>query len=178
MKKIILGFLVLVGSVVAVELGKVPSSVILDGDNGGKTDGSAWNSKMLKGKVHILFYVDPDERKLNEPLTQALKKRHFDRRKYASVAMINLAATWLPNAILESKLKAKQKEFPDTIYVKDKKKVFVKKWGLADDNSDILIFDKKGELIYKKFGKLSEKEIAYPMKSAVVTLESMKNISL
>ncbi len=159
MKKIILGFLVLVGSVVAVELGKVPSSVILDGENGGKTDGSVWNSKMLKGKVHILFYVDPDERELNEPLTQALKKRHFDRKKYASVAMINLAATWLPNAILESKLKAKQKEFPDTIYVKDKKKVFVKKWGLADDNSDILIFNKKGELIYKKFGKLSEKEI-------------------
>ncbi len=159
MKKIILGFLVLVGSVVAVELGKVPSSVILDGENGGKTDGSVWNSKMLKGKVHILFYVDPDERELNEPLTQALKKRHFDRKKYASVAMINLAATWLPNAILESKLKAKQKEFPDTIYVKDKKKVLVREWGLADDNSDILVFDKKGKLIYKKFGKLSEKEI-------------------
>ena len=159
MKKIILVFLVLVGSVVAVELGKVPSSVILDGDNGGKTDGSSWNSKMLKGKVHIFFYVDPDERDLNEPLSQALKKRHFDRKKYASVAMINLAATWLPNAILESKLKAKQKEFPDTIYVKDKKKILVDKWGLADDNSDILIFDKKGKLIYKKFGKLLAKEV-------------------
>jgi len=159
MKKVVLGFLVLVGSILAVELGKVPSSIILDGDNGGKTDGSEWNSKMLKGKVHILFYVDPDERDLNEPLSQALKKRHFNRKKYASVAMINLAATWLPNVILESKLKAKQKEFPDTIYVKDKKKILVNKWGLADDNSDILIFDKKGKLIYKKFGKLSDKEI-------------------
>jgi len=75
--------------------------------------------------------------------------------------MINLAATWLPNAILESKLKAKQKEFPDTIYVKDKKKVLVNKWGLADDNSDILVFNKQGKLIYKKFGKLSEKEITF-----------------
>ena len=159
MKKIVLGFLVLVGSVAAVELGKVPGSVVLDGENGGKTDGSAWNSKMLKGKVHILFYIDPDERDLNEPLSQALKKRYFDRKKYASVAMINLAATWLPNAILESKLKAKQKEFPDTIYVKDKKKVLVNKWKLADDNSDVLIFNKKGKLIYKKFGKLSAKEI-------------------
>ncbi len=159
MKKIILGFLVIVGSCVAVELGSVPSHIILDGENGGKTDGTSWNSKMLKGKVHILFYVDPDERKLNEPLTQALKKRHFDRKKYASVAMINLAATWLPNAILESKLEAKQKEFPDTIYVKDKKKVLVNKWKLADDNSDILIFNKKGKLLYKKFGKLSGKEI-------------------
>ena len=159
MKKIVLGFLVLMGSAVAVELGKVPSSIVLDGNNGGRTDGSAWNSNMLKGKVHILFYVDPDERKLNEPLTQALKKRHFDRKKYASVAMINLAATWLPNAVLESKLEAKQKEFPDTIYVKDKKKVLVNKWNLADDNSDILVFDKSGKLIYKKFGKLSTNEI-------------------
>ncbi len=159
LKKIILGLLVLAGSAVAVELGKVPSNIVLDGDNGGRTDGSAWNSSMLKGKVHIVFYVDPDERKLNEPLTQALKKRHFNRKKYASVAMINLAATWLPNAVLESKLEAKQKEFPDTIYVKDKKKVLVNKWNLADDNSDILIFDKSGKLIYKKFGKLSGKEI-------------------
>ncbi len=159
MKKIILGFLLLAGSVVAAELGKVPNSIVLNGDSGGKTDGSAWNSTMLRGKVHILFYVDPDERKLNEPLTQALKKRHFDRKKYASIAMINLAATWMPNAILESKLKAKQKEFPDTIYVKDKKKVLVNKWGLADDNSDILVFNKKGELIYQKFGKLSNEEI-------------------
>jgi predicted transcriptional regulator len=30
---------------------------------------------------------------------------------------------------------------------------------LADDNSDILIFDKTGKLIYKKFGKLSQSEI-------------------
>jgi len=161
MTKIILGFLVFLGSAVAVELGNVPSAILLDGDKGGKTDGSAWDSKMLKEKVHILFYVDPDERKLNEPLIRALKKRHFDRKKYASVAMINLAATWLPNTVLESKLEAKQKEFPDTIYVKDKKKVLVNKWNLADDNSDILIFDKSGKLIYKKFGKLSGKEIDF-----------------
>jgi YtfJ family uncharacterized protein len=159
MKKIVLGLLAAFVSSMAVEVGQVPPSVVLTGDNGGKVDGTDWSSSMLKGKVHIMFYVDPDERKLNEPLTQALKKRHFDRKKYASVAMINLAATWLPNAILESKLKAKQKEFPDTIYVKDRKKVLVKKWDLADDNSDILIFDKSGKLIYKKFGKLSPAEI-------------------
>jgi len=159
MKKIILGCLLTIVSSMAIELGKVPPSVELTGVEGGKINGSSWNSSMLKGKVHILFYVDPDERELNKYLTRALKKRHFDRKKYASVAMINLAATWLPNAILESKLKAKQKEFPDTIYVKDKKKVLVKKWKLADDNSDILIFDKSGKLMYKKFGKLSDEEI-------------------
>jgi len=159
MKKIVLGCLLAIGSCMAIEMGQVPPSVQLSGENGGKMDGTAWSSSMLKGKVHILFYVDPDERKLNDALTQALKKRHFDRKKYASVAMINLAATWMPNAILESKLKAKQKEFPDTIYVKDRKKVVLKKWKLADDNSDVLVFDKNGKLIYRKFGKLSKNEI-------------------
>ena len=159
MKKIVLGLLVLVGYAVAIEVDKVPSSVTIKGENGGKIDGKAWNSSSLKEKIHIVFYVDPDKREENEALSKALKKRHFDRSKYASVAIINLAATWMPNTILESKLKTKQKEFPDTIYVKDKKKVLVDKWNLADDNSDVLIFDKKGKLIYKKFGKLSAKEI-------------------
>jgi len=65
----------------------------------------------------------------------------------------------LPNVFIESKLKEKQKKFPHTIYVKDKKKVLVNEWDLADDNSDILIFDQKGKLIYKKFGKVSDTEI-------------------
>jgi predicted transcriptional regulator len=159
MKKIVLGLLVLGVSLMAVELGKVPIKATLSGENGGKIDGTAWNSNSLKGKVHILFYVDPDKKDLNKKLSSTLKKRHFSRKKYASVAIINLAATWMPNALIESKLKSKQKKFPDTTYVKDKKKVLVSKWKLADDNSDILIFNKRGKLIYKKFGKVTAKEI-------------------
>ena len=164
MQKVILGFLLLIGSCIAVELGQVPSAVTIDGDNGGRTDGELWSSSMLKDKVHIVFYVDPDKKDLNENLSNALKKRHFNRQEYASVAIVNLAATWLPNAIIESKLKDKQKKFPDTTYVKDKKKVLVKKWNLADDNSDILILDKTGKLIYKKFGKVSDTEIIEVLK--------------
>jgi len=159
MQKVVLVFLVFVGSCMAVELGQVPSSVTIDGDNGGRIDGTAWSSSMLKGKIYTLFYVDPDERNLNNPLADALKARKFDRKKVNSVAIINLAATWLPNVVLETKLKDKQKKFPDTLYVKDKKKVLVKEWNLADDNSDILIFNQKGKLIYKKFGEVSASEI-------------------
>ena len=161
MKKVFLSVLLLTGSIMAVEVGKVPVSVSISGENGGKTDGNGWKSSSLKGKVHIVFYVDPDKKDVNEALSKALKKRHFDRSNYASVAIVNLAATWMPNALIESKLKSKQKEFPDTTYVKDKKKVLVGKWNLADDNSDVLVFDKSGALIYKKFGKLSAKEITF-----------------
>jgi len=159
MKKLIIGLACVLLSASAVEIGKVPVEVNIGGRDGGKTDGTVWNSSMLKGKVYVLFYVDPDEKDLNKALTQALKKRHFSRTKYGSVAVVNLAATWKPNMIIEALLKKKQKEFPSTLYVKDKNKVLVKQWGLADDNSDILVFDKKGKLIYKKYGKLSSDEI-------------------
>jgi YtfJ family uncharacterized protein len=159
MIKIFLGLSLMFGSVMAIELGEVPSNVVIDGENGGRTNGKAWNSSMLKEKVHVVFYVDPDKKDENSAFSAALKARHFDRKNYGSVAIVNLAATWMPNAVIESKLKSKQKEFPDTTYVKDKKKVLVNTWKLADDNSDILIFDKKGKLIYKKFGKVSDSEI-------------------
>ena len=159
MKKILIGLFCLLVSLSAVELGKTAPSVTIEGENGGKLDGTAWHSSMLKGKIYTVFYVDPDERDLNNPLADALKARKFDRNKVNSVAIINLAATWIPNVVLESLLTKKQKKFPDTLYVKDKKKVLVNTWSLADDNSDILIFDQKGKLIYKKFGKVTEKEI-------------------
>lgn len=160
MKKFIAGWVVSAVCALAIEVGSVPPQVVLDGANGGRTDGSSWSSQMLQGKVHVLFYVDPDEKDLNEPLVQALKKKHFDRKKYGSVAVVNLAATWKPNMIIEALLKKKQKEFPDTTYVKDKKSVLVKKWQLADNNSDVLVFDKQGRLIYQKFGKLNDADIA------------------
>jgi predicted transcriptional regulator len=159
MKKIILSVLFLSVSCMAIEIGKVPPPVTLSGDNGGKVDGNAWNSSYLKGKVHLVFYVDPDKKELNEAFNQALKKESFPSKDFASVAIVNMAATWMPNAAIEMLLEKKQKEFTRTIYVKDKKKVLVKKWALADDNSDIMIFNKKGELIYKKFGKLSKSEM-------------------
>ena len=115
MKKIFILFLILVVSSMAIEVGAVPKAVTIDDENGGKVDGSAWNSSMLKGKIYTVFYVDPDKRDLNNPLADAIKAKQFDRSKVNSVAIINLAATWLPNVFIESKLTEKQKKFPPTI---------------------------------------------------------------
>jgi len=158
-KKIILSVLFLTVCSMAIEVGKVPPAVTVSGDNGGKTNGKAWHSSSLKGKVHLLFYVDPDKKDVNEAFTKALQKELFASKDFASVAVVNMAATWMPNVAIEALLKRKQKEFERTTYVRDRAKVLVKKWSLADDNSDILLFDKSGKLIYKKFGKLSNSEI-------------------
>jgi len=157
--KIVKGWLLSAATLMAVEVGTIPPKVTIGGENGGRTDGKAWHSQMLQGKVYVLFYVDPDKKDVNEPFVQALKKHGFNHQTFGTVAVVNMAATWKPNVVIEALLKQKQKEFPDTTYVRDKKSVLVKRWKLADNESDVLIFDKRGRLIYKKFGKLSSKEI-------------------
>ena len=142
-----------------VEMGQVPSKVELKEDLGGRVDGGPWSSDEMKGKVHVLFYVDPDEKDLNNETSEALDKEKFPQEKFQSVAIINMAATWLPNFVISSSLEEKQKKYPRTIYVRDYKRVLVNAWKIADDTSDVLAFDKQGKLIFRKDGKLNAEDI-------------------
>ena len=152
----------------AVTVGEVPSQVIIQNDDGGMVlDGSAWNSSTLQDKVYVMCYVDPDKKDTNSHFSKALKEKKYDRSNYGSLAVINLAATWKPNFIIESILKDKQEEFPDTIYVKDKNSVLVNEWKVEDDESNILIFSKRGDLLFYKSGKMSEED----MQKAFKTIE-------
>jgi YtfJ family uncharacterized protein len=142
-----------------LKVGEKPAPVTLSGEDGGRVDGQPWSSDMIAGKVWSVFYVDPDEKEINEKMEAALKAESFPRDKYASMAVINMDATWLPNSAIAAKLADKQKEFPDTVYAKDMKKMLVKKWGLKDDDYDCLVFDKNGSLLYSKEGALSDGDI-------------------
>ncbi|MCK6601261.1 MAG: YtfJ family protein [Bacteroidetes bacterium] len=142
-----------------ISVGKSLPKVDLSGDSGGRLNGTLWSSSEISGKVFTMMYVDPDEKDVNEAVEQALKKENFPRDKYASIAMINMDATWKPNAVIKMILDGKQKDFPHTIYVMDKDKVLVRKWGLADDNYHVITFDKTGKVIFEKAGKLSDSDI-------------------
>lgn len=134
-------------------------AVQLSSKDGGLVTGGAWSSSGIKGKVITLMYVDPDEKEVNEHVEQALKKENFPRDKYGSIAVINAAATWKPDSVIKMVLKRKQKDFPDTEYVMDRRKVLVEKWGLADDAYHVLTFAPDGRLLFQKAGRLSEGEI-------------------
>lgn len=149
----------------AITLGEVPKNVTIDNDNGGMVaDGAAWNSSSIKDKVIVMFYVDPDEKDTNAHFSKALKEKKFDSTKFGSIAIVNLAATWKPNFVIESILKTKQKEFPNTIYVKDKNSVLVNEWDVQNDASNILLFSKNGELLFYKSGAMSEEEVDQTLK--------------
>jgi YtfJ family uncharacterized protein len=143
----------------AIDMGAIPPKAELKEKLGGRLDGTPWSSEELQGKVSVLFYVDPDEKDTNNEASEALNTEKFPENKYQSFGIINMAATWLPNFAISSALKDKQKRYPKTIYVRDYKRVLVHAWQIADDSSDVLAFDKKGELIFRKDGKLTAAEI-------------------
>ncbi len=152
-------------SLSALNIGSIAKEVTISGDDGGLVKGDTeWSSQSLRDKVYVMFYVDPDEKDTNNHFSAALKAKKYNRENYGSLAVINLAATWKPNFAIESILKDKQVEFPDTIYVKDKSSILVKEWEVADDASNIIIFAKSGEVLFYKSGAMSEDDITNAMK--------------
>ena len=156
MKKLLLLPFLLSLTLSAVELGSTLPGITLDGDKGGRVTGGKWESSELQGKVHLVFYVDPDESDLNEALSDAVKASEPDRSKFASVAIINMAATWKPNFAIQSVLEGKQEKFPHTTYVKDMDKHIIEAWEIADDNNDIILLDKSGKVIYFHEGEVDD----------------------
>jgi predicted transcriptional regulator len=158
MKKSIL-FLITTLVSYGLNIGDIPPNITLEKSNGGDAQGKAWHSKTLKGKVHTLLYMDPDKRDDVKLLLSALNKLSYTKKNYTTVAIVNLAATWMPNAVLESKLKSKQKELKNMEYIFDKNKFLIKKWHLKDDACNVLILNKKGEVIYQKTGIFMKKNV-------------------
>ena len=159
MKKIMMTWLCIVAMIQAVNIGDTLPQVTLEKENGGTSNDKPWHATSLRGKVHVVLYMDPDERKGTQPLLDALNQLDVDPKAYSTVAIVNLSATWMPDYILESILSKKQKELKNTSFVFDKEKMLVKKWQMIDDESNILIVDKSLKVIYRKIGKISSKEI-------------------
>ena len=140
----------------APQVGKPLPALRLAGEDGGLVTGQAWASDSMRGKMRVLFYVDPDEKEPNEQVGQAIQKANLDQEHYGSVAAINMGATWLPNLAVARSLKAKQAQYPRTVYVKDINKTLVARWGLTDDSYDVIVLDPAGTVLFYGAGKLSQ----------------------
>ncbi len=163
MKKLILSGALLVSSLMAeVSMTDTLSPITLEGKQGGYYDGTTWKSSMLEGKTTMLMYVDPDEKSKGEvykPTIEALEK-DLDFNKFQIVVILNLKATWKPNAVIEMLLKKKSKNYPKRIYVLDKDSILVKEWKLADNEYNTLVINKESKVIYSHSGKWKEGEMS------------------
>lgn len=136
--------------------------VILDGDTGSRITGEIWDSAMLAGKTVMLFYVDPDEKskgKVFKPTIEATE-RNFPSEAFQIYVVINLAATWKPDMLIESLLKDKAKNHPERAYVIDKKRTLVEKWGLPDDEYNCVILSSGGDVLFRHAGAWNDEKIA------------------
>ena len=158
MKKSLLALL-FSASLFALEIGSTIPDLMISDDNGAKVTGEPFDTQSMRGKTSLIFYVDPDEKSLNEHVGKAIKEAKFDRSHFQSYAIINMEATWLPNFAIETILEDKQKEYPNTIYVKDLKKNFVYMWQIADDNSDVILLDANGKVLFIHEGKLPPEKL-------------------
>ena len=61
--------------------------------------------------------------------------------------------------VINIKLKSKQEKHKSTVYVKDLEKILVKKWGLNDDDSDVMLFGKDGKVLYSVDGKFTDTQV-------------------
>ena len=146
-------------AVAQVVIGEAIPVVVLDEEQGGLVGGGPWSSASLNGRVHILMYVDPDKVKVNAHVEDALAAEGFDRDKVASVAVINMAATWKPNFAIDMLLKKKQEKYPNTLYVRDLQRVLVGVWGLVDDGYHVLVIGRNGEVLFSGANALSETQV-------------------
>ena len=162
-KECLLGLSFLLAPIVSnaeLPVGSTPKAIVLQGEQGKLVDGGgSWKSDVFIGYVTILFYVDPDESDLNNAASEALKNANLPEDQVRSVAVINMDATLLPNFLIQGKLEDKQKEYQNTLYVMDYKKVLVNEWGLGDHNSDVVIFDKQGNVLFSVDGQLNDSQI-------------------
>jgi predicted transcriptional regulator len=145
-------------------VGEKPVSLELDGKNGGRLDKTPWCSCELENTMWVLFYVDPDESDMNVAAEDALDALDIPKTQLKSAAVINYKATRLPGFAVNIVLNGKQKKYPDTLYLTDKKHVFVEEWGLTDNSYCTLVFSKEGKLLYRYDGAMDEAEIAKYLK--------------
>jgi predicted transcriptional regulator len=141
------------------KVGEKPETVAFRGEVGARVDGTPWSTEAIKDRLWLMFYVAPSRRDDNEALKEALKAENFPEDKLGSIAIINMASTWVPNVILESALKKNQERYPRTTYVKDLQKTLVSKWQLKDDSFEVLLFDRSGKVLLYRSGDFSPDQI-------------------
>jgi len=126
----------------------------------GQLDGEDFNSESLKGKAFVLFYVSPKHKELNMDASEELKAQKFDGDAFGSVAIIDLKSTWIPSALVMRAIRAKQKKYPRTVYLKDKKRHMHKTLDFKPTGNEIFAFDQNGKMIFKHLGKADPAKVA------------------
>jgi predicted transcriptional regulator len=159
MKNMILLILLIVQSCPIIADANDPDTlpiVILSGNDGGYIDGQIWNSDVLKNKINLVLYVDPAKQNLLKPLLARLDSISYSSNLLGTTFILNTAATVIPDFVIRNKVRERAKFSKNTTYVLDRNKVLVKKWRLIDNDINVLLLDKDGKILQKRYGEMNK----------------------
>jgi predicted transcriptional regulator len=106
-------------------------------------------------KVLAVFYTDPDEKDVNDPLSDAIKAKNYPKDKYAGIGIANCKDTWIPDAAIRMKARQKERQFPGSIIMLDTERVLSKAWrlGNCNDMGVVIIIGKDSKIKFIKYVK-------------------------
>jgi len=161
--KIVKIMLLIASFVAAVELGTTPQKLTLKDGLVELQGEKPWSDDYFRSNKqgYLLFYVDPDEETFNKHIEEKLDKafKSYDDKFKNSITIINMAASWIPNVLIQPVIKEREKKYPYNKFVLDYNKTMVEKWGLEDDAYQVLIFSNEGKIVYANHKRLSDADV-------------------
>lgn len=114
------------------------------------------------GEKHLLiFYPDPDKASQNQAFTDYLEEHQIDSDNIYSFGVVNLKdAPLIPNALIRSIIRGKEKKTGATIYT-DPAYLLRDAWNMGEiNNLFVIVFvTKDGEVEFYKKGEMCESDI-------------------
>ncbi len=113
-------------------------------------------------KVISIMYTDPDVKDVNDPLSDAMDAKKYDKTKLCAMGIANCKDTWIPNAGIRMKAKQKQNQFPDSVILLDENKTLSGAWqlGNCDGAGVVIIIGKDKKIKYIKYVKSKDESRA------------------
>ncbi len=126
----------------------------------------AWSTSGLTGRVTILFHLAArmGSYKINKDFFDAIAEADFPDKLPDSPCKVIMImntddALWGTSQIAMNRFSKVQQKFPYHLHIVDEKGIALKKWGLKEKDSAVIITDKSGAVVFFKEGQLNKTEI-------------------
>lgn len=128
---VIFTLLLSAGTIMAIQLnvGKTVTNVKIKSPDDKPSMLPFWGQKVL-----LVLYTDPDVKDVNDPLSDAVREKHYPKEKYVGIGIANCEDTWLPNSMIRYAGRQKQSKYPSSVILVDDDHTLLKSWELGSCN--------------------------------------------
>jgi len=121
-------------------------------------------------KVLLIQYTDPDVKDINDKLSDAVKAKKFDEKRYQGIGIANCKDTWIPNMGIRMKARQKEKQYAGSVIMLDENRILPTNLGLGDCNEKGVLIVVGKDKIIKYLNKIGSEEESLKATEEVIKL--------